>query len=117
MSLVEDVAFPTRADRVYLNTASINLMYSGAHQTLVSWFDDTAASGTVNFDEDAEERVFDKLRDGAARLFGAQATDIAVGSSATELFASLAWAVSPRKDQNIVGTSARKNLASPNTIG
>ncbi|MEE8134298.1 MAG: aminotransferase class V-fold PLP-dependent enzyme [Gemmatimonadales bacterium] len=91
---------------MYLNTASITLMYAGALQALVTWFDETAASGTTNFDEHAEQTVFEELRRATARLFNAQPADIAVGSSATELLASLAWAVSPGAGENVVGTDA-----------
>ncbi len=63
---------------MYLNTASITLMYSGALQALITWFDETAASGTSDFDEHAEETVFEGLRRANARLFNAKPVDIAV---------------------------------------
>ncbi len=104
MPLVEDAAFPTRTDRAYLNTASITLMYSGAQRALESWFEEIAASGTVEFDETAEASVFEGLRRATAQLFGARPEDIAVGSNATELLSSLAWAVSPGPRETVVGT-------------
>lgn len=106
LSLVQPGDFLTQGNRVYLNTASITLMYSGALQALVKWFDERAASGTADFDEHAEETVFEELRRAIARLFNAKPADIAVGSSATELLASLAWGVSPRAGENVVGTDA-----------
>jgi cysteine desulfurase / selenocysteine lyase len=79
------------------------LTYHGAHQATAAWQADIAESGTLNFDEVAEERVFDSLRDSFAQLIGARAADIAVASSATELLASLAWAVAPGEGTNVVG--------------
>ena len=48
----------------------------------------------------------------AARLINAAAEDIAAGSSATELLCSLAWAVSPEKEQNVVSTE----IVFPSTV-
>ena len=106
MPITQPGDFPTRTGRTYLNTASITLMYSGALASLVSWFEETAASGTTEFDEHAEETVFEELRRATARLFNAKPADIAVGSSATELLASLAWAIMPGAGENVVGMDA-----------
>jgi selenocysteine lyase/cysteine desulfurase len=81
-------------------------MYAGARKAVVAWFDETAASGTTDFDEHAEETVFEDLRRATARLFNAKPADIAVGSSATELLASLAWAIMPSAGENVVGMDA-----------
>lgn len=96
--------FPASTKSVYLNTASICLMYSGAERAVVDWTHDLAGNGTIHFDEVAEERAFAALHASAARLFNCRPDDIAVGSSATELLASLAWAVSPAADGNIVSS-------------
>jgi len=106
MPITEPGDFPTAGDRTYLNTASITLMYAGAREAVVAWFDKTAASGTSDFDENAEEIVFEDLRGATARLFNAKPADIAVGSSATELLASLAWAIMPGAGENVVGMDA-----------
>src|SRR6185436_18644633 len=96
----------------YLNTASVCLMYSGAERAVVEWMHDLAEYGTIHFDEAAEEQAFASLHASAARLFGCRAEDIAVGSSATELLASLAWAVAPAAGSNIVSSG----LEFPSTI-
>src|SRR6185436_12851396 len=96
----------------YLNTASVCLMYSGAERAVVEWTHDLAENGTIHFDEVAEERAFATLHASAARLFNCRPEDIAVGSSATELLASLAWAVAPAAGRNIVST----RLEFPSTI-
>ena len=103
MSLVQAQDFPAADKCTYLNSASVALMYKGAEEAAVAWQRDIAEYGTLNFDEVAEDRVFDELRDAFATLIGAQADDIAVASSATELIASLAWALAPPKGKNIVG--------------
>ena len=98
--------FPASRRSAYLNTASVCLMYSGAERATNTWFADLAEYGTSRFDEDAEFTVFAGLHSGAARLFNARPEDIAVGASATELIASVAWAVVPPQGSNIVAVDA-----------
>ena len=98
--------FPASRRSSYLNTASVCLMYSGAEQATTAWFTDLAQHGTSQFDEAAEEGVFAGLHSAAARLFNARPDDIAVGSSATELIASVAWSVAPPRGSNIVAVEA-----------
>ena len=104
--------FPAISKSTYLNAASVALMYKGASEAAVDWQRDLADNGTLNFDEAAEQNVFSNLHDVFARLIGAQARDIAVGSSFTELVASLAWAMMPCREQNIVGV----DVVFPSTI-
>jgi len=104
--------FPAISKSTYLNAASVALMYKGASEAAVDWQRDLADNGTLNFDETAEQNVFSNLHDVFARLIGAQARDIAVGSSFTELVASLAWAMMPGREQNIVGV----DVVFPSTI-
>lgn len=79
-------------------------MYRGAYEATTAWFRDLAEQGTMSFDERAEEEVFTGLHRQVAQLLGASDGDIAVGSSATELLASLAWAVAPAHGSNVVGS-------------
>ena len=102
MSLARPEHFPAASKCTYLNSASVALMYKGAERAAAAWQADIAEFGTLHFDEGAEDRVFDDLRASFAELIGAQSTDIAVASSATELLASLAWAVAPAAGRNIV---------------
>lgn len=94
--------FPASHTCTYLNSANVALMYRGASDAIIAWQQDVAANGSNNFDESAEEEVFSGLHDAGARLFGATAKDISVGSSATELISSLAWAAMPPAGANIV---------------
>jgi len=110
--IVSEQDFPTVDKFVYLNAANVALMYSGAEQVIKEWVADVAQNGSNNFDEDAEENVFKDLHRRAAHLINATADDIAAGSSATELLCSLAWAVSPGKDQNVVSTE----IVFPSTV-
>ena len=110
--IVSEQDFPTADKFVYLNAANVALMYSGAEQVIKEWVADVAQNGSNNFDEDAEENVFKDLHRAAAHLINATADDIAAGSSATELLCSLAWAVSPGKDQNVVSTE----IVFPSTV-
>ena len=110
--IVSEKDFPTAVKFVYLNAANVALMYSGAEQVIKEWVADVAQNGSNNFDEDAEENVFNDLHRAAAHLINATVDDIAAGSSATELLCSLAWAVSPGKDQNVVSTE----IVFPSTV-
>jgi cysteine desulfurase / selenocysteine lyase len=97
--------FPAAGKSVYLNTASVCLMYSGAERAVVEWMHDLAENGTIHFDETAEEQAFATLHSSAARLFNCRPEEIAAGSSATELISSLAWAIAPGAGRNIVSTA------------
>ena len=98
--------FPAATRCTYLNSASVALMSAGAAEAAIAWQRDIADFGTLNFDEVAEDRVFDDLRAAFGRLVGAKAESIAIGSSATEMLSSLAWAVAPTRGQNIVAVDA-----------
>ena len=111
-SIVSEKDFPTANKFVSLNAANVALMYQGAHQAIIEWQDDVALNGSNNFDDNSEETVFRELHQVASRLINAGPEDIAVGSSATELLCSLAWAISPSKDQNVVSTE----IVFPSTV-
>ena len=111
-SIVSEKDFPTANKFVSLNAANVALMYHGAHQAIIEWQDDVALNGSNNFDENSEETVFGELHQVASQLINAGPEDIAVGSSATELLCSLAWAISPSKDQNVVSTE----IVFPSTV-
>lgn len=98
------IDFPAARKRTYLNAASVALMPEAASKAVVDWQHDLAENGTLHFDEVAEDRVFDVLRERFAALIGAAPHDVAIGSSATELLASLAWAVSPPAGRTVVTT-------------
>lgn len=104
--------FPATHNCTYLDAANVALMYGGAEKAIVDWQKDVAENGSMNFDETTEANVFDELHVVAARLFKARPEDIAVGSSATELLSSLAWAVAPGSDTNVVST----DIVFPSTI-
>ena len=104
--------FPACTKYTYLDAASIALMYQGATDATQAWQQDIAENGTASFSENAERDIFEGLRAAGAELFGANATDIAAGSSTTELISSLAWSMLPNKDQVIVGT----DVAFPTTL-
>lgn len=111
-TLINPADFPASRKFTYLNAASVALMYEGAANAVIEWQQDLAQNGTMNFDEVAEEAVFDNLHNAAAKLFNASPKDIAVGSSATELISSLAWALAPGPGTNIVST----DIVFPSTI-
>ena len=103
-SLVLTGDFPAAGKRTYVNTASIGLMCRSAAQATAAWEADLAENGTANFDEQAENAVFDEVRQTFAELIGASSQDIAVASSASELLSSMAWALLPKRGQSVLGT-------------
>ena len=87
-------------------------MYDGARQAIIDWTEDLAKNGSNNFDEIAEANVFERLRYFTAQLFNSAPEDISVGTSTTELLGSLAWAIAPGADNNVVST----NIVFPSTV-
>src|SRR5438093_11131577 len=71
--------FPASRKSVYLNTASVCLMYSGAERAVVEWTHDLAENGTIHFDEAAEARAFATLHASAARVFNRRPAALALG--------------------------------------
>ena len=96
--------FPLARTCTYINAANVAPMYRPAAAAITDWYRDVAENGSNHFDEEAEATVFDDLHLQAARLFNASPSDIAAGSSTTELLSSLAWAVMPGADTNVVST-------------
>ena len=110
--LVDSNDFPASRNSTYLNAASVSLMYQGAARAAIEWQQDLADYGTIKFDEVAEVAVFEDLRKVTAALFNVRPDDIAIGSSATEQLSSLAWAIAPGPEQNVVGT----DIVFPSTV-
>jgi cysteine desulfurase / selenocysteine lyase len=111
--LINPDDFPARDKSCYLNAASASLMYAKGADLIISWQKELAENGTINFDEKAEENIFENLRNSVSKLFASKPSDIAGGSSATELMSSLAWAILPfLKGNKIVSTTT----AHPSTV-
>ena len=72
----------------------------------MEWSDALARGGAAEFDGEAEKYGMIPLRKATARLLSCDLEDVCVGSSATELLCSIAWAVSPKSGSNIVSTKA-----------
>jgi cysteine desulfurase/selenocysteine lyase len=103
-TLVEADVFPATQQYTYLNAASVAPMSKMAARATLDWQEDLALRGTVNFDEEAETRVFDSLREVGAALLGASPDEIAAASNASESLCSVAWALSPGPGTNVVSS-------------
>ena len=101
-SVVSADVFPAAQQYTYLNAASVALMSKMAAKATLDWQEDLALRGTVHFDEDAETKVFDSLREVGAGLLGSGPDEIAGASNASESLCSIAWALSPGREQNVV---------------
>ncbi len=104
--------FPPAARYVYMDAASVGLSHKAGADAVSAWQKALAEEGTVAFDEQAEVECLDNLSAAAARLFNCRGEDIAIASSETVLMASLAWAVLPDAQSNIVATE----ITHPSTI-
>ena len=91
---------------INLSYANVATTSPAAHKASMEWSDALARGGAAEFDGEAEKNGMMPLRGAAARLLSCEVADICVGSSATELLCSLAWAVSPLEGSNIVSTKA-----------
>lgn len=101
-TLVDSNDFPASRRSTYLNSASVALMYRGGAEAAIEWQEDVANNGTINFDEVAEDEVFQALHRAGARLFDVEPDDMAVAASSTEFLCSLAWAIMPGAGTNVV---------------
>ena len=109
---VQPEDFPAADKSTYLNTASVALMYAGCQKAIDDWNRGLAENGTIFFDEQAEQDIFETLHDAFAKLVAATPADIAVASSATEQLATLAWAIMPPSGSKILTTG----IVFPTTI-
>jgi len=97
----------------------INLSYANvattsprAHHVSSEWADSLARGGAAEFDGEAEKEGMMPLRAAASKLLSCGVEDVCVGSSATELLCSLAWAISPSEGSNVVSS----RVAFPSTV-
>ena len=93
-------------DWINLSYANVATTSPAAHQTSMEWSDALARGGAAEFDGEAEKNGMMPLRRSIAKLLSCAVEDVCVGSSATELLCSVAWAVSPPNGSNIVSTRA-----------
>lgn len=93
----------------YANVATTSPI---AHRVSSEWAESLARGGAAEFDGEAEKVGMMPLRMAASRLLSCGVGDVCVGSSATELLCSLAWAISPREGSNVVSS----RVAFPSTV-
>ena len=101
-SLVPKDDFPIPSGATYLNTASISLTAVPIREEMREFEDEVVHLGTINLDDEAENRVYEGVRGSAAALLGCEAGDIAVMTSATEALCQVAWWLRPGEGQNVV---------------
>ena len=95
-----------------LSYANVATTSPAAHRISSDWADSLARGGAAEFDAEAEKNGMMPLRVATSKLLSCGLEDICVGSSATEILCSLAWAISPPDGSNIVSTRA----AFPSTV-
>ncbi|HEX6208756.1 MAG TPA: aminotransferase class V-fold PLP-dependent enzyme [Actinomycetota bacterium] len=101
-SLVPQDHFPVPDGTTYLNSASISLTARPVREEMRRFEDEVVHLGTINLDDEAENRVYEGVRGSAAALLGCDADDIAVMTSATEALCQVAWWLRPGEGENVV---------------
>lgn len=101
-SLVPKNDFPIPSGTTYLNSASISLTSVPVREEMREFEDEVVHLGTINLDDEAENRVYEGVRESAAELLGCEAGDIAVMTSATEALCQVAWWLRPGEGDNVV---------------
>jgi selenocysteine lyase/cysteine desulfurase len=101
-SLVPKDDFPIPSGTTYLNSASISLTAAPVRDEMRGFEDGVVHLGTINLDDEAENRVYEGVRGSAAELLGCDAADIAVMTSATEALCQVAWWLRPGEGSNVV---------------
>jgi len=101
-SLAPRSDFPVLKEVTYLATASIGLMPLPVLSAAEAFERDIALRGVIGFDEEAEIRVLETARQGAARLVGARPDDIGITTSATQAVTQVAWWLKPGGGSNVV---------------
>ena len=95
------IEMPEWTNLSYANVATTS---PTAHRASSDWAESLARGGAAEFDGEAEKNGMMPLRLAASRLLSCDIADVCVGSSATELLCSIAWAMSPREGTNVVST-------------
>ena len=95
-----------------LSYANVATTSPRAHRVSSEWADSLARGGAAEFDGEAEKEGMMPLRHAASKLLSCGVGDVCVGSSATELICSLAWAISPPEGSNVVSS----RVAFPSTV-
>jgi selenocysteine lyase/cysteine desulfurase len=95
-----------------LSYANVATTSPRAHRVSSEWADSLARGGAAEFDGEAEKEGMMPLRAAASKLLSCGIEDVCVGSSATELLCSLAWAISPPGGSNVVSS----RVAFPSTV-
>tara|TARA_B100000945_G_scaffold273821_1_gene236906 strand:- start:5205 stop:6320 length:1116 start_codon:yes stop_codon:yes gene_type:complete len=87
-----------------LSYANVATTSPTAHRVSSEWAESLARGGAAEFDGEAEKNGMMPLRVASSKLLSCDVADMCVGSSATELLCSIAWAVSPKEGTNVVST-------------
>lgn len=101
-ALVPRADFPITGEVTFLNTASISLTAVPVQLETRDFEESIVSLGTINFDDDAENRVYEGVRDSGAALLGCGPEEIAVMTSATEALCQVAWWLRPGEGTNVV---------------
>jgi selenocysteine lyase/cysteine desulfurase len=104
-SLFDRNDYPTLADVVYLNQASLGLIGLPAFEAMVGFLEDVGRHGNTYMSDEDEAAFLDGLRSKAAQLLQSQPDQVAILSSASELLGQIPLILAPGAKTKIVAVS------------
>jgi len=105
-SLLNRLDYPSLAQSVYLNQASLGLIGQPAVTAMHTFIDDVARHGNLYLSDSDEVGYFETLRERAAGLFHCDSTHVAIVACASEILGQLPWLLQPRSDSTILAVSS-----------
>jgi len=101
-ALLPRAHYTSLAECVYLNQASLGLLGQPAVDAMHRFVDEVARHGNLKLSDADEVRYFEELRERAARLFHADADQIAILASASEMLGQIPLLVPPIAGRKIL---------------
>ncbi len=104
-ALLPRIDYPSLAEWVYLNQASLGLVGEPAIQAMHHFLDDVARHGNLNMTDDDEVQFFELLRQRGASILNCQPDQLAILGSASELLGQLPFIIQPKAGSHILAVA------------
>jgi selenocysteine lyase/cysteine desulfurase len=103
--LVDRSDYPSLADDIYLNQASLGLIGQPAVQAMHDFLDKVARHGNLRMTDEEEVGFFESLRERGARLLNCPPVQLAITAGASELLGQLPFLMRPGSGSSIVAVA------------
>ena len=98
--------YPSLAEWVYLNQASLGLVGEPAVQAMHHFLNNVARHGNLNMTDDDEVLFFESLRQRGARILNCAPDQLAILGSASELLGQLPFMFRPKAGSHILAVAS-----------